>query len=153
ARTLFRGQRRSAAEDLLTARRLGDAGHAVRSLDDEIANVWERRDAGTAGSATGERPVVRPDQVFVRTIELADERRGDLVLTGLQENRLGAHGHGAATAGPAGRTGLVLDQRDALAVDRHVDVLEARVRSRHEIDLEDVLGVGRKHMIDDQAAA
>ena len=69
ARALFRRRRRPAAEDLLAARRLGDAGRLVRSLDDQVAHVRQRRDAGAAGSAAGERPVVRPDQIFVRTFD------------------------------------------------------------------------------------
>ena len=72
----------------------------------------------------------------------------------LDEDRLGAHRRRAAAVGAACRSGLVLEQRDALAVDRDVDVFEARVRRRTStIDFEDVLAVGREHVVDDHAAA
>ncbi len=51
------------------------------------------------------------------------------------------------------RAVLVLQQRHALAVDRDVDVLEARVVAVGERDLERVLAVGGKDVIDDHAAA
>ncbi len=71
------------------------------------------------------------------------------MLPRVNQNGFGAHHHGAAPVRAARRAGLVLDERDALAVDRDVDVFETRVGSRDEIDFEHVLGVRREHVVDD----
>ena len=113
----------------------------------------ERGDACAAGTAARVRPVVRANQVFVRTVDLLDERGGDLVLAGLDEDRLGAKRRLAAAVGAGDVDQLVLHQRDALAVDRNVDVLEAGVLARVERHLELVFTVGGEHVVDDHAAA
>ena len=113
----------------------------------------QRGDAGAARPAAGERPVVRANQIFVRPVDPAHERGGDALLTGAHENRLGADRAAAAAVRAARGARLGLEQRDPLAVDRDVDVLEPRVRTRHQIDLEHVLAVGRKDVLDDHAAA
>ena len=153
ARLLFVRQRRPAREDLLAARRVRNSGDLERSVDDQIADMRQRRDARTAGSAAGERPVVRADQIFVRPFEAANERSRNLMLPRAHQNRLRAHATRAAPVGAAGRLRLVLEQRHALAVDRDVDVLEPRVRSRVERHLEHVFRVSGKHVIDHEAAA
>ena len=48
---------------------------------------------------------------------------------------------------------LVVEQRDALTVDRDVDVLEARSGSPRHVDAEGVLRVDREDVISDDAAA
>ena len=103
ARLLFARDRRAARKDALTARCLRDPGDPVRSLDRQVADMRQRRDARATGAAAGERPVVRPDQVLVRAIELAHERRGDAMLSGADHDRLGAHdGPPRPSAPPAG---------------------------------------------------
>jgi hypothetical protein len=153
ARPLFRGARRPAGENLLPARGLRDAGGPGRPLDDEIAHVRQRRDAGSARATAGKRPFVRANQIFVRSFELAHERRGDPVLPGANHDRLGADNARPAAVGAAGGAGLVFDQRDAFAVDGDVDVLEARVAARVDRHLEDVFSVSREDVLDDHAAA
>ena len=99
---------------------------------------------------------MRANQVFVRTVEPSHERRGQALLPGADEHRLGAHGAAAAavrSGRAAGGARLVQEQRDALAVDRHVDVLEPRVGAGVQRDLEDVFRVGRKHVVHDDAPA
>ena len=56
------------------------------------------------------------------------------------------------SAAPDGQR-LVADERDALAVDRDVDVLEPGIVAAGERHLERVLGVGREHVLGHQPAA
>ncbi len=92
-------------------------------------------------------------EILVRPVGPPHERRGHALLSRAHQDRLGAHRHRAAPIGAAGRTGLVFDQGDTLAIDRDVDVFPSRVRARHQIDLEDVLRVVGKDIIDDHPAA
>ena len=64
--------------------------------------------------------------------------------------RIGAR---AAAVGAAGRAGLVLEQRDALAVDRESMSSKRALSPELSVDLEHVLGVGREDVVDDHAAA
>ena len=82
-----------------------------------------------------------------------DERRRHLVLPGAHEDWLGLERRLATAVGARHLRELVIQQRDALAVDRDVHVLEPRVLTRLEDQLKLVLRVGRKHMVDDNAAA
>src|SRR5207247_9978022 len=111
ARLLLAGRRRPAGEDLLAARRLRDARRLVRSLDDQILEVRQRRDAGAAGTAARERPIVRTNQVLVRAIEAPDERGGHALLTRADEDRLGPNEPGPASGRTARGAALVLPQR------------------------------------------
>ena len=151
--TLVRGRGRTAAEDLLPARRHRDAGGLVGTANDDVAQLRQRRDAAAARAAAGVRPLVRLDQIFVRTVGALDECGRDLVLAGLDEHRIREERCRAAAVGGDLRTVLVGEQRHALAVDRNVDVLEARVVAVGERHFERVLAVGREHVIDDHAAA
>ena len=93
------------------------------------------------------------NQVLVGTVDLADERSRHLVLPGADHNRFGADGATATAVGAARRSGLVREQPDTFAVNGDVDVLELREQIRRELHLEHVFGVGREHVIDDDAAA
>ena len=130
-----------------------DAGRLDRPADDQVTHVRQRGDARAAGAAARVRPVVRTNQVFVGAVDLLDERGGDLVLAGLDENRLGAQRRLAAAVGAGDVDQLIRDQRDALAINRNVDVLEARVLARVEGHLELVFAVRGEDVVDDHAAA
>src|SRR5207247_130744 len=79
--------------------------------------------------AARERPIVRTNQVLVRAIEAPDERGGHALLTRADEDRLGPNQPGPASVRTARGSALVFQQRDPLAVDGEVDVLEPRVGS------------------------
>src|SRR5262245_66456902 len=96
---------------------------------------------------------MRPNQVLIRAVDLADERRGDALLAGADQHWLGPDRTAAAAVRAAGRARLVLEQGDALAVDGDIDVLEPCVRPGDEVDLEHVLAIGREDVLDDHAAA
>ena len=153
ARLLFRRTRRPAGEDPLAAGGFGQAGDARRALDRQVADVRQRGNAGPARPAARERPVVRPNQVFVGAVGLAHERRRDALLAGADKHRLGPDRTAAAAVGAAGRARLVFEQGDPLAVDGDIDVLEPGVRPGDEVDLEHVLAIGREDVVDDHAAA
>src|SRR5439155_7372696 len=108
ARPLFARRRRPAGKDLLAARRLGDAGDLVRTLDNEVPQVRQRRDARTAGSSTRVRPFVRTNQILVRTLDPPHERRRHTMLPRLDRNRLGPDAAAAATVCSACGAALVL---------------------------------------------
>ena len=113
----------------------------------------QRGNPGSTRATARERPVVRTNQVLVGAIDLAHERRRHALLSCADEDRLGPNGPSAAAVGAARRPGLVDEQRDARAVNGDVDVLESRIRSRDQVDFEDVLAIGRKHVVDHHAAA
>ena len=92
-------------------------------------------------------------EILVRALGAAHERRRHLVLAGADEDRLGADRRLAAAIGRRHRRQLVVEQRDALAVHRDVDVLEAGVLAGVEGHLDLVLGVGRERVLHHHAAA
>ncbi len=92
-------------------------------------------------------------EILVRALGAAHERRRHLVLAGADEDRLGADRRLAAAIGRRHRRELVVEQRDALAVHRDVDVLEAGVLAGVEGHLDLVLGVSRERVLHHHAAA
>ena len=90
----------------------------------------------------GKRPVVRADQVLVRPVHLADEGRGEAMLAGPDQHRLGAHRE--ALAALEVDVAAVAHQREPLPVHRDVDVVVALPPTRHEGHGEYVLAVGRE---------
>ena len=150
---LFVRCRRPACKDLPATRRLGDAGDLVRTFNNEVPQVRQRRDARTAGSAARVRPFVRANQILVRTLNPPHERGRHTMLPSLDRNRLGPDAAAAATVSAARGPALVLEQRDPLAIDGDVDVFKPRVGSRNQRKLEHILRVGGKRVLDDDPAA
>ena len=113
----------------------------------------QRRDTGTSLASTGERPVVRADQVFVWPVGPLDERCRHPVLARPDGNRLrlGAVADPVVEAAHS-RVCVVKNEGDPLAVDRDVDVIEPRVVSAAEREPEDVFAVCRKDMVDHHSA-
>ena len=111
-----------AGEDLAPARRLRHAGRVERARDRQVAQVRQRREAvGVGDAGAGERPLERRDQILHRPFEAADERGRHAVRPGGDRDRLGAQVHAVRIGGvhPA----IDVEQRDARAVDRDLDLL------------------------------
>ena len=152
ARPLLVERGGTAGEDALADRRLRHAGRVVRPADDDVLEVRQRRDPAAARAAAGVGPYVRPDEVFVRPLLALDEGRGDAVLSGPDEDRFRPDGREAAVIRPAAAP-RVVEERDALAIDRDVEVLHAGVGAGGEDEREGVLAVGREGVLHDHPAA
>ncbi len=164
---LFRGVGRTAGEDLLAAHRLRHAGHRVRSDDGEVAHVREG-DGAVAVAALG-GVLDRREQVVRGPFEALDERGGDALRAGLDVDGRRPHLHPVLTLVlPEVRLGHRrgdVEERDALAVDRDVQLLgEAHGQERLAAEqpaergvdhrgLDHVLAVRGEHVDDGDAAA
>ena len=95
ARPLLRGGRGPAVEDLATTRRVRDPRRAVGALDHEILQMRQGRYpvAADADLPIGERPLVRGQEVFNRSLGLPQEGRRYPVRTGPHKDGLGLHVH------------------------------------------------------------
>ena len=142
SRSLRRRQLRPTGEQFAAARRLGQSRAPPRTRDHQLAQVRERRDPvvrpGLRVLTPDERPARCLQTVFVRSLDRAHERRRDLPLARPHEDRLGPDREGRAAAV------LEAEQRDALAVDRDVHVLEAGSLAEECLDREHVLPVHRE---------
>ena len=142
----------------VAARRRRHAGHALRPDDAQVLEVRERGHAvRDADLGVGERVIDRRDQVVDRPLEALQERRGDAL-------RAGGDVNGRRLQREAGRhlrhVRIDVEQRPALAVDRHVDLLAGRGPAEEEpvgvavqLEAEDVVAVRGKHVHDGDAAA
>ena len=146
AALLFAGRGRAADEDGAPAGRIGHPGRVEGPTDDQIPQMRQRRDACTPGPAACQRPVVRPDQIFVRALGLPDERDGHPVLSGPKQDGVGPQ-IDAPREPPIGQ------RRDVLTIDRHVEVVEAGVPPRAEGHLEEILAVCGEDVVDNHPAA
>ena len=100
---------------------------------------------------------MRTNQIFVRSFRPAHERRGNLLLAGFHENGLREElidpERKVGGVDRAVHVALVLDERDPLAVDRHVDVLEIHADAAFDVHLELVVAVRREDVVGHDAAA
>ena len=112
---------------------------------------------GDADLGVGQRVVDRRDQVVDRPLELLEERRGHAVRAGRHVDRRRLQHQGGRAL-----VHLRVDrqQRAALAVDRHLDLLVGRRSAEQEavgvavqVDAEDVVAVGREGVHHRDAAA
>ena len=93
------------------------------------------------------------DQVFVRSVLPPDEGGGDPPGAGADEDGPGQGDHATPPVGAGPAVRVVGQERDPLAVDRDVDVLEPRVGAGGEGHPEGVFGVRRERVVHHQPAA
>ena len=146
-----------AREDHPAALRVRDSGDLRRADDRQFHDVRRRRRAGARVAVRRHRPIVRPDQIFVRPVGAAHERDGHVLLARLHGDRIG-HVEIRAERRVGRRGGaihalLVVEERDALAVDRDVDVLEVRSDAAFDDHAELIHPVGGEDVLGDDAAA
>ena len=163
ARFFFGLRGRAAREDLQAARRVRHAGDVERALHDEVAQVRQHRHA-VGDADVGQRVLERHQQIVNRAIELLDERGGDALRAGLDVNRRRHQLEAVLRIGLA-HARVEIEQRDALAVDRDLDLFlevvgghrvaagEAAERLVVQRRLEHVVAVGRERVHDRHAAA
>ena len=163
ARFFFGLRGRPAREDLQAARRVRHAGDVERALDDEVAQVRQHRHA-PRDADVGQRVLERHQQVVDRAIELLHERGGDALRAGLDVDRRRHQLEAVLRIGLA-HARVEIDQRDALAVDRELDLFlevvrghriaagEAAERLVVQRRLQHVMAVGRERVHDRRAAA
>ena len=149
---------RAAREHLAPTVGLGNARRPVRPDDAQVLQVRERRDAKRdADLRVRECVIDRREQVDHRPFELLKKRRRhslgarrDMDGGGLQRHARRRFRHAR----------IDLEQRDALAVDRHFELLAGgRAAEKHaarvavQVHAEDVVAVGRKRVHDREPAA
>ena len=118
----------------------------------------ERGDAeGDADLRVGQRVIDRRDQIDDRAFEPLDERGGDALRAGLDVHRRRLE---RQARGRLRHARVDVENRLALAVDRNLDLLagvgpaeQHAARVGVELDLEDVVAVGREGVRTDEAAA
>ena len=96
---------------------------------------------------------MRLDQIFIGAVGALNERGRHFALAGAHQDRVGKQRRRAAAVRSDLRTVLVLEQRDALAVNRDVHVFKARVFAVGKRDLEGVFAVRGENVIHHHAAA
>ncbi len=138
-------------EDLLAARRHRHTDGVVGPGNHELAQMRERRDSVVRPVlrvlAPDERPGMRAQPIVVRPFDRSNEGGGDPVLARAHEDRPGLDRN---TLGPAVWKS---QQRDAFAVDRDVDILEAGAVAEKGLDRENVLTVRREVVGDHEPTA
>ena len=99
-----------------------------RPEDRHVAHVRQRGDA-EADVDVGERVLERHEQIVDRAVEALDERGGDALRPGRDVNRRRLELEAVLRIGLA-HPRVEVEQRRALAVDRHLDLL-LDVHRRH----------------------
>ncbi len=152
------GGGRTAGEDAFPARRRRHPGDVLRSEDRQILEVRQRGDAvGDADLRIRERVIDRRDQIVDRSLEALDEGRGDPLRSGGDVDRRRLQ---EQAGGDLRHVRIDVEQRLALAVDRHVDLLAGSRAAEQEavgvavqLDAQDVVAVGGEGVGDRNAAA
>ena len=130
---------------------VGHAGHPRRPDDGHVLQVRQRRDAERhADLRVGQRVIDRRNQIVDRALEALQERGGDTMGAGADVNgrRLERH-----PARHVGHPRVDVDQRHALAVDRHFHLLAGGRSAEQEpagvavqLEAQAVVAIGRERV-------